>query len=97
MGGCPLLNVGIDAQHNNPLLAAACKETMKEIEGKIALVLENGVNQMEFKIGVAPLHFAKQLYTMIQGAVTMATVMKDHKYLLNTLGYLDVLIKRELK
>ena len=97
MGGCPILNVGIDAQHNNRLLAAATKETIKDIEGKIALVLENGVNSSEFKIPVTPLQFAKQLFTIIQGSVAMATLTKDRKYLLNTVTYLEVLVKRELK
>lgn len=96
MGGCPILNVGVDAQHNNKLLAAAVRETIKEIEGKIALVLENGVNNGEIKIPVTPLQFAKQLFTMIQGAISMSTVTMDRKYLLNTITYLEVLIKREL-
>ena len=97
MGGCPILNVGIDAKHNNKLLAAAAKETVKEIEGKIALVFENGINNGEFKLPVSPLQFSKQLFTIIQGAISMATLTKDRKYLLNTVTYLDVLIKRELK
>ena len=97
MGGCPILNVGIDAQHNNRLLAAAAKETIKEIEGKIALVFESGINDGEFKLPVTPLQFSKQLFTIIQGSITMATLTKDRKYLLNTVTYLDVLIKRELK
>ena len=81
----------------NKLLAAATKETIKEIEGKIALVFENGVNSGEFKIPVSPLQFAKQLYTILQGSIAMATLTKDRKYLLNTVTYLEVLIKRELK
>ena len=97
MGGCPILNVGIDAQHNNKLLAAAAKETIKDIEGKIALVFENGINNGELKLPVSPLQFSKQLFTIIQGAIAMATITKDRKYLLNTVTYLDVLIKRELK
>ncbi|WP_405397286.1 TetR family transcriptional regulator C-terminal domain-containing protein [Maribacter sp. Asnod2-G09] len=97
MGGCPILNVGIDAQHNNKLLAAAAKETIKDIEGKIALVFENGINKGELKLPVSPLQFSKQLFTIIQGAIAMATITKDRKYLLNTVTYLDVLIKRELK
>jgi AcrR family transcriptional regulator len=97
MGGCPVLNVGIDAQHNNRLLAAATKETITEIEGKIALVFENGINNGEFKIPVTPLQFSKQLFTILQGAIAMATLTKDRKYLLNTVTYLEVLIKRELK
>tara|TARA_R110000868_G_scaffold74009_6_gene214162 strand:- start:4775 stop:5371 length:597 start_codon:yes stop_codon:yes gene_type:complete len=97
MGGCPILNVSIDAKYNNKLLAAAAKETAKIIEGKIALVLENGVNKNEIKLSVTPLQFAKQLYTMIQGAVAMATITDDRKYLLNTIAYLDQLITKEIK
>ncbi|QCX00239.1 TetR/AcrR family transcriptional regulator [Aggregatimonas sangjinii] len=97
MGGCPILNVGVDSKHNNRLLNAAARETIGIIEGKIALVLENGANNKEFKLPVTPLQFAKQLYTMLQGAVAMATMTGDHKYLVNTIAYLDQLVKRELK
>ncbi len=97
IGGCPILNIGVDAQHNNKLLAAATKETIQEIEGKIALVLENGVNSGELKLPVTPLQFAKQLYTMITGAVAMATMTKDRKYLINTVAYLSVLIRKEIQ
>ncbi|MDT0539955.1 TetR/AcrR family transcriptional regulator [Croceitalea sp. P059] len=97
MGGCPILNIGVDAQHNNTLLAAANKETIKEIEGKIALVIENGINSNELKIAVPPLQFAKQLYTILQGAVAMGTMTRDRKYLMNTMAYLEQLIDREIK
>ncbi|MDT0607296.1 TetR/AcrR family transcriptional regulator [Croceitalea rosinachiae] len=97
MGGCPILNIGVDAQHNNSLLAAANKETIKEIEGKIALVLENGVNANEIKIPVPPLQFSKQLYTILQGAVAMGTMTRDRKYLMNTMAYLEQLISREIR
>ena len=97
MGGCPVLKIGVDAKHNNTLLAAAVSETIKTIEGKIALVLENGVNNNELRLPVTPLQFAKQLYTMLQGAVAMTTLTNDRKYLMNTVAYLEVLINREIK
>lgn len=97
MGGCPILNVGVDAQNNNELLEAAAKETIMEMEGKIAAVLESGVKKGELGLPVPPLQFAKQFYTMLQGAVAMATITKDKKYLVNTVAYLEVLIKRELR
>jgi AcrR family transcriptional regulator len=97
MGGCPVLNVGVDANYNNRLLASAARETVRTIEGKIALVLENGLRNDEIKLPVPPLQFAKQLFTMIQGAVAMATINKDRKYLINTVAYLDVLISREIR
>lgn len=97
MGGCPIVNVGVDAQNNNRLLTAATKEAIKEIEGKIALALENGVNNQEIHLPVPPLQFAKQMFTMIQGAITMSTITKDRKYLYNTIAYLEVLVKKEIK
>ncbi|WP_209400008.1 TetR/AcrR family transcriptional regulator [Pseudozobellia sp. WGM2] len=97
LGGCPVLNTGVDAQNNNKLLAAASKEIIKEIEGKIALVLENGTNSNELKLPVTPLQFAKQFYTMIQGAIAMSTITRDRKYLINTIAYLDLLVKKEIK
>lgn len=97
MGGCPILNVGVDAQHNNTLLAAAAKETIKEIEGEIALVLENGIKGNQLNLPVTPLQFAKQLFTMLQGAIAMSTITRDRKYLVNTVAYLEVLIHREIK
>lgn len=97
LGGCPIVNVGIDSKNNNAQLLAATKETIKIIEGKIALVLENGTKNNEIRLPVTPLQFAKQLFTMIQGAVTMATITGDRKYLLNTVAYLDQLIVKEIK
>ena len=97
LGGCPVLNVGVDARHNNKQLAAAASETINVIEGKIALVLENGVNNSEIHLPVPPLQFAKQLYTMLQGAIAMTTITADRKYLMNTVAYLEVLVKKEIK
>lgn len=97
MGGCPIVNTGIDAQHNNVLLSAAVKETIKTIEGKIALVFEQGVNTGEVRLPVTPLQFAKQMYTMIQGAIAMSTMTRDRKYLINTIAYLEQLVKSEIK
>jgi len=97
MGGCPILNTGMDAAHNNKLLAAAARETVSIVEGKIALVLENGIKNNDIHLPVTPLQFAKQLFTMIQGAVAMATLTADRKYLLNTVAYLEVLITKEIK
>ncbi len=97
LGGCPVLNVGVDAQYNNRHLLGAARETMRTIEGKIALVLENGVKKGEIRLPVPPLQFAKQMFTMIQGAIAMATISGDRKYLVNTVAYLEVLIKREMR
>lgn len=97
LGGCPIINVGVDAQNNYKTLALAVSETINIIEGKIALVLENGVNNNELKLPVPPLQFAKQFYTMLQGAVANYTITGDSKYLLNTTAYLEQLVTKEVE
>ncbi len=97
LGGCPILNTAIDSQDNLPILAAAAREMIRTLEGKIAAVLEKGVHNNELKLPVTPLQFAKQLYTMLQGAVAMSTITQDRKYLLNTVAYIEVLVRKELK
>jgi len=34
---------------------------------------------------------------MVQGAVAMSTMTQDRKYLVNTITYLEFLVKQELK
>ena len=97
LGGCPLLHTGVDSKNNNADLNASSREVCRTIEGKIAAVLEEGVNAGQMRLPVTPLQFAKQLFTMLQGAVAMYTTTGDRKYLINTVAYLDVLIKREIK
>lgn len=97
MGGCPLVNVGVDAQNNNSELAKAAKQTVKEIETRIAGILDRGVKGNEFHIPLPPLQFAKQFFTILQGGVVMATLTRDRKYLINTVSYLEHLTKKELR
>jgi TetR/AcrR family transcriptional repressor of nem operon len=96
MGGCPLINTGIDALYNNRGLSQAVSETVRNIETDIAELLDRGMKSGKLKLTVAPIIFARQFFTMIQGAVTMYTLMQDRKYLVNTMNYLDLQLQREL-
>lgn len=96
MGGCPIINTGIDALYNHRGLTQAVSETIKTIESDIADLVDRGVKSGKLKLTVAPIIFARQFFTMIQGAVSMSTLMQDRKYLVNTMNYLDLQLQREL-
>jgi TetR/AcrR family transcriptional repressor of nem operon len=97
IGGCPILNVGVDALENNQTLSLAVQSTIKSLEKMVTKILNDGVNQHIIHVRVLPSQFSKQFITMLLGAVSMSSITGDHKYLLNTVAYLDQLILREIK
>ncbi len=97
IGGCPILNVGVDALENNSALSDSVKETIKLLEKMVTKVLTNGIENEIIHVRVLPAQFSKQLITMLQGAVSMSSITGDYKYLTNTVMYLDQLIIREIK
>lgn len=96
MGGCPIANVGIDSQYIHRGLARAVRETIQCIETRIAEALEVGIRNHSLKLNVPPIVFSKQFFTIIQGAVTMSTIMQDRKYITNSMNYLEIQLKKEL-
>ncbi len=96
IGGCPILNVGVDSKENNPLILEAVRETIEEIQDLITNILDRGEREKVFHIPLKSSQFSKQLYTMLMGAVSMSSITQDEKYLKNTVAYIDYLIKREI-
>lgn len=97
IGGCPILNIGVDALENNEALSLAVNETIKSLEKMVTKILTNGIDNNIIHVRVLPAQFSKQLITMLQGAVSMSSITRDYKYLTNTVMYLDQLIIREIK
>lgn len=96
MGGCPIINTGVDAMYNHRSLSQAVRETIRTIETDIAEILDRGVKSGKLKLTVPSIIFARQFFTMIQGAVSTSILMQDRKYLVNTMNYIDLQLEREL-
>ena len=96
-GGCPLINVGVDANNQNPLLLKKVRAVIERIQNDVAEIVRNGIDAGEIKPDINPMHFAKRLDSMIQGAVFMAYTMDDEFYLKDTMVQIDQMIHNELK
>lgn len=96
IGGCPILNIGVDSKENNPLLLEAVRETIQEIQEVITHILERGEREKTFHIPLKASQFSKQLFTMLMGAVSMSSITQDPKYLKNTVAYINHLIQKEI-
>ncbi|MEW7290489.1 TetR/AcrR family transcriptional regulator [Aquimarina sp. 2304DJ70-9] len=97
LGGCPVLNMGVDAKHQNPSLFQHVKYTINKIQSNVAKIIEAGKLKGEIHPEIDTALYAKRLYTMIIGAIFMTHTIEDNSYLLETMDQLDTMIHKELK
>lgn len=81
IGGCPILNVGVDAKHvNNKLFEASKKISQQMIKGLIG-ILKDGVENKELNPEIDAEKIAKIIFTMIEGGTFLAFLHEDKKYI----------------
>lgn len=97
LGGCPVLNVGVDANNQNSLLLKKVRQVIEKIQDKVATIIENGIEAGEISTEINAMHYAKRLDTLIQGAIFMTYTMDDEFYMKDTMNQIDQLIHNELK
>ena len=97
LGGCPILNIGVDANHQDTKLLEKVQAVISKTQNHIVKLVELAKAKGEIKEQVDADKFAKLLYTRIQGAVFMNQTMKDKSYLIDAANDLDQIISKELK
>ncbi|MCH2196219.1 TetR/AcrR family transcriptional regulator [Kordia sp.] len=97
MGGCPILNVGVDANNQNTLLLQKVRTIIQRIQDQLATIIEEGIELGEISTKVNAMHTAKRMETMIQGAIFMAYTMDDDFYIKDTMDQIDNMIEKELR
>jgi AcrR family transcriptional regulator len=96
-GGCPVLNVGVDANNQNTLLLENVRKTIKRLQGYIAKIIEKGKNEGSIKAHIASIEWAVRIDTMIQGAVFMTYTMDSDLYIKDTMNQVQRIIDQELR
>lgn len=96
-GGCPIVNVGVDANHTNPALFVRVKYVIDKIQGSLASIIEDGIFLGEIKDDINAMKYGVRIYSLIQGAVFTAMMSKDEKVLIDMMNHVDSMIQNELK
>ncbi len=96
-GGCPILNIGVDANNQNTELYARVKEVVIKIEQSVIDLLEHGKEIGEVHSDIDSKYYAKRLFVLVEGAVFMSFTMKDQSYLMETMEIVDQMIRNELQ
>ncbi|WP_046745481.1 TetR/AcrR family transcriptional regulator [Kordia zhangzhouensis] len=97
MGGCPILNIGVDANHQNSLLLEKVRIIIQRIQDQLASIIEEGIEIGEISTEINAMYTAKRIDTMIQGAIFMAYTMDDDFYIQDTMNQIDKMINTELR
>lgn len=96
-GGCPILNVGIDSNHQNPDLLLKVKKAIRNLQGSMATIVQMGIERHEIKPDVDPKEIARLIFTRVEGAVFMAGMFNEPIYMEDLGKELDRLILEEIK
>lgn len=97
MGGCPILNIGIDANNRSEELMNNVRSAILRIQNNLRDIIDDGKKQGEIKITTDSNLYARRILSMIEGATFSATTMNDDKYLKDMMNMLDNMIINELK
>ena len=96
-GGCPILNVGIDANNTNPQLFERVKDVTYKLQNSISQIIEEGIHKKEIKKSIDPDTYGGRIFSLIEGSVFMSVLLKDDKYLLDMMNHVDHMILSELQ
>ncbi|MCF6308374.1 MAG: TetR/AcrR family transcriptional regulator [Flavobacteriaceae bacterium] len=97
LGGCPILNVGVDANNQDTALLEHVRFVIHKTQNNIAKIVDWGKEAGEIKTTINAQVFAKKLYAHIQGAIFMTYTMDDDSYLKIAMDEMDVIIKNQLE
>lgn len=89
IGGCPFLNVSVDAKNNHPTLFLKAKSLEKRKQEALRRIIEEGIRRKEINADIDPDAFAKNMYSLIVGAYFMTFIQEDERYLQVALDQLE--------
>lgn len=75
VGGCPLLNFGMEADDTNPTIRSRVAKSIKRSQQRIFKLVEEGKSNKEFSSKVDAEVFAIKMFTMVEGAIFTSRVM----------------------
>ncbi|CAM1367500.1 TetR/AcrR family transcriptional regulator [Tenacibaculum xiamenense] len=96
-GGCPILNIGVDSDHQNGSISDLVRSYNYRILEKFAALIDKAKESDEVENTINSMVYAKRFFYMIEGAVYMSHIMRDDSYLIDVSDTIIKIIKNELE
>ncbi len=97
MGGCPVLNVGIDANNQSEELMQTVRLVINKMQESICNIIDDGKANGELKPFIDSNLYAKRFFSMIEGAAFVTATMNDNSYMKDMMNMVDSMIVNEMK
>jgi TetR/AcrR family transcriptional regulator, transcriptional repressor for nem operon len=92
-GGCPLLNVAIEADDAHPVLRKAAIKIMDSIHLSLINILENGIKYKQIKPNINKEFYATVIIAALEGAIMMSKLRGNNEDIKHVLKHLENLVK----
>ena len=93
-GGCPILNIGMDAHHNNQALYELARNVSQRLESDLKDILDDAVTEEFLREDTDTSAVAGKVFSMIEGGVFMSTLHHRGSYLRRMMEEVEGLIAR---
>ncbi len=92
IGGCPIINIGVDANHQNSVLLSKVQEVIKKLQYYIEKMIVSAQDVGEIGVKIDPRREAKRIFSLIEGSIFMTVTMNDDTYIAEMMDHLDQLL-----
>jgi AcrR family transcriptional regulator len=92
-GGCPLLNVAIEADDNSPHLRKRAHTILNVLKESIIVILDNGIKFGQLKKDIDKEYYATVIIASLEGAIMMSKLSRTNHDIGMVIRHLEATIK----
>jgi TetR/AcrR family transcriptional repressor of nem operon len=96
-GGCPLLNTAIDSDDGNPILRERARQALRNWQGLLESVINEGIQKNEITNGVNSHKLAMLIISTLEGALMISRLERNRESLLAARSHLDRYLDKEVR
>ncbi|HMH24871.1 MAG TPA: TetR/AcrR family transcriptional regulator [Puia sp.] len=93
IGGCPMLNFGMEADDTNPVILRKVNKAAEKVQELLAGIVRQGIAAGELRGTLNAHEFAIRTFALVEGGIMMARVSGNNKKLKLIVG----MIKKEIR
>jgi AcrR family transcriptional regulator len=96
-GGCPILNVSVDVNHQNVVLLERSREVIQKMKQRLSCIIRDGISQGQFRSNLDPERYASLMFAQIEGGIFLTATLNEDTHIQYMMDHLDRMIDQEMK